>query len=111
MTEIRSLERRKHTSLSRLTGCLFFATIFFLSGAALRAQDIPYDVLNNCQRTLFQSFREGATAPGLQTWSSLEDTRRLEYAGGTQALNTILIPPPPCQGLSQLPHHRSELRA
>lgn len=77
-----------------------FCVLALLSGPGLRAQNIPFSKLSDCQRTRFNSFQTGSTPPGAQMWLSLDDSRRVEYAGGTQALNATKILPP-CQGLNE----------
>jgi len=67
------------------------------------AQEIPFSQLNKCQSDIFGTLPTRPPAPPPTLWSSLDDSQRLEYAGGTQALSKAPVPPPPCAGLSQIP--------
>jgi hypothetical protein len=97
-----SFAEHRFLSFSRSGWRLSLAGFLLLTGSALSAQSIRYDKLSDCQRDLFGTFHKGSTTPGQVTWLSLEDSQRLEYTGGTQALNTILVPPPPCHAMSRL---------
>jgi hypothetical protein len=82
---------------------LLFLALILLPVQHITAQNIPYAKLDDCQRARFDSYHNSTPTVGLQTWLSLEDSQRVEYAGGTHALTTMHMPPPPCWGLNPLP--------
>jgi hypothetical protein len=74
-----------------------------LSAASAQSLNIAYDKLSDCQHTRFATLTLPGFSPGQKTWdSALDDSQRLEYAGGTQALNTVDIQFPICKGLGEL---------
>ena len=91
-------------TVSRLCRCLFGMLVSVATSyVPIHAQiNIPYDKLNDCQQKRFVTFHPGPEPVGPQTWKILDDSQRLEYAGGTQALTTVDISAPPCKGLQEL---------
>jgi hypothetical protein len=69
---------------------------------ALGQQNISYDKLNDCQERRFRTFHPGSTPPGPPAWKSLDDSQRLEYAGGTQALGTVKVASNACEALEEV---------
>lgn len=80
---------------------LLFVGLLLALAPRIQAQSIPYSALSHCQDQKFQTLHTGIVSSGPQTWLALDDSQRLEYAGGSQALTTTAIPPPPCKGLDQ----------
>src|SRR5690349_6060837 len=91
--------------------------VVFAGISAAQVPNIAYTALSNCQQTRFETLPN--SPPGQKTWDSvLDDSQRLEYAGGTQALNMVSIQFPVCKGLGEVssvraiwgsrPNHPSE---
>jgi len=90
----------RERGLARCAQILPTALLVLTLGSAAAGQlpNIAYDKLNDCQRTRFETFP--SYPPGQKTWeSAIDDSQRLEYAGGTQALSTADIQFPGCMGL------------
>jgi hypothetical protein len=72
-----------------------------LSAAKAQLPNVAYNKLSDCQHARFETLT--GSPPGQKTWESvLDDSQRLQYAGGTQALNTVDIQFPICKGLGEL---------
>ncbi len=96
-----SYPRTAAQRIARYVGLLIL-TLGLAQYAHSQQINIPYEKLSACQEKKFETFHTGALVPGSQTWKSIDDSRRLEYFGGTQALNTVEIATRPCMGLEQL---------
>jgi len=62
--------------------------------------NIDYGALKPCQTQRF-------LATGQSGWNSLEDSQRLQFAGGTQSLNTITVASSPCKALTEISGSRA----
>jgi hypothetical protein len=72
-----------------------------LGTATAQPLNIAYSKLSDCQHMRFQTLP--GPQQGAKAWeSSLDDSQRLEYAGGTQALSTVNILFPICKALGEL---------
>jgi hypothetical protein len=60
-------------------------------------QNIDFTALKPCQQVVFKSF-----PPGPRRWNSLDDSQRLEFAGGTQSLITVATTSSACRGLEEV---------
>jgi hypothetical protein len=68
--------------------------------SAQQPPNIDYAALKPCQTARFLT-------TGQKGWTSLDDSQRLQFAGGTQSLNTIATASSPCNSLTEISSSRT----
>jgi hypothetical protein len=83
-----------------ISGIVGFFAVLVGSSSAQQPSNIEYAALKPCQTARF-------LATGQSGWNSLDDSQRLQFAGGTQALNTIMVASSPCKSLAEISGSRA----